>query len=222
LWQEVVLTDGQRLIMWRADDELSTVDDRERRVLNASVRTILLSTITDCVLTAEYEVLSDDTRRLSEVRLRMYTQLVTRRGRSRPPRPTSTASRSATTSPSTTAAWPRCNAFCSSAGCCRGACSSSIRRRHRTNARGRHIGRRWTEQPRDRRMPAAVRAHGGGTPLPGGETHGCPRPQRISAGDRPCVADAGLVVSPERAEAGTRRNRVGTYSPPLPVAGAPW
>jgi hypothetical protein len=77
-WQEVILTDGQRLIMWRADDEVSTADDRERRVLNASVRTILLSTITDHVLTAEYEVLGDDTRRLSEVRLRMYTQLVTR------------------------------------------------------------------------------------------------------------------------------------------------
>jgi hypothetical protein len=71
LWQEVVLTDGRRLIMWRGDAELSTADDRERRVLNASVRTILLSTITD-------HVLGDDTRRLSEVRLRMYTQLVTR------------------------------------------------------------------------------------------------------------------------------------------------
>jgi hypothetical protein len=78
LWQEVVLTDGHRLMMWRADDELSTDGDRERRVLNASVRTILLSTITDHVLTTEYEVLGDDTRRLSEVRLRMYTQLVTR------------------------------------------------------------------------------------------------------------------------------------------------
>jgi hypothetical protein len=78
VWQEVVLTDGLRLIMWRADDELSTADDRERRMLNASVRTILLSTITDHVLTAEYLVLSDDTRRLSEVRLRMYTQLVAR------------------------------------------------------------------------------------------------------------------------------------------------
>jgi hypothetical protein len=78
LWQEVILTDGLRLIMWRADDEVSTAGDRERRVLNASVRTILLSTITDHVLTAEYEVLGDDTRRLSEVRLRMYTQLITR------------------------------------------------------------------------------------------------------------------------------------------------
>jgi hypothetical protein len=78
LWQEVVLTDGRRLIMWRADDELSTSGDRERRVLNASVRTILLSTITDHVLTTEYEVVGDDTRRLAEVRLRMYTQLVTR------------------------------------------------------------------------------------------------------------------------------------------------
>jgi hypothetical protein len=74
----VVLTDGHRLLMWRADDELSTAGDRERRVLAASVRSILLSSITDQVLTTEYEVLSDDTRRLSEVRLRMYTQLVTR------------------------------------------------------------------------------------------------------------------------------------------------
>jgi len=78
LWQEVVLTDGRRLIMWRADDEMSTANDHERRVLNSSVRTILLSTITDHVLTTEYDVLDDGTRRLSEVRLRMYTQLVTR------------------------------------------------------------------------------------------------------------------------------------------------
>jgi hypothetical protein len=78
LWQEVVLTDGHRLIMWRADDEMSTAGERERRVLNASMRTILLSSITDQVLTAEYERLDDGTRRLSEVRLRMYTQLVTR------------------------------------------------------------------------------------------------------------------------------------------------
>jgi hypothetical protein len=78
LWQEVVLTDGQRLIMWRADDEMSNSGERERRVLNASMRTILLSSVTDQVLTAEYERLDDGTRRLSEVRLRMYTQLVTR------------------------------------------------------------------------------------------------------------------------------------------------
>ena len=78
LWQEVVLTDGHRLIKWRADDETATSGDRERWVLNTSVRTILLSTITDHVLTAEYEVLDDGTRRLSEVRLRMYTQLITR------------------------------------------------------------------------------------------------------------------------------------------------
>jgi hypothetical protein len=78
VWQEVVLTDGNRLIMWRADDELSTANDRDRRVLNASVRTILLSTITDHVLTTEYEVFGDETRRLFEVRLRMYTQLLTR------------------------------------------------------------------------------------------------------------------------------------------------
>lgn len=43
-----------------------------------STQTILLSTITDHILTTEFEVLNDGTRRLSEVRLRMYTQLVTR------------------------------------------------------------------------------------------------------------------------------------------------
>jgi hypothetical protein len=74
LWQEVVATDGLRLIMWRADDELS----EERRQLNSSVRTILLSTISDHILSTQFEVLGDGTRRLSEVRLRMYTQLVTR------------------------------------------------------------------------------------------------------------------------------------------------
>ncbi|MGV0852506.1 hypothetical protein [Mycolicibacterium phlei] len=78
LWQEIVLTDGHRLIMWRADDDLATEGGRERRVLNTSVRTILLSTITDHVLTTEYEVFDDATRRLTEVRLRMYTQLITR------------------------------------------------------------------------------------------------------------------------------------------------
>jgi hypothetical protein len=48
LWQEVVLTDGRRLIIWRADDGSTGVDDDDaRRHLDASVRTILLSTITD-------------------------------------------------------------------------------------------------------------------------------------------------------------------------------
>lgn len=74
VWQEVVATDGLRLIMWRADDEIAD----ERRQLNSSVRTILLSTISDHILSTHFEVLADGTRRLSEVRLRMYTQLVTR------------------------------------------------------------------------------------------------------------------------------------------------
>ena len=47
-------------------------------MLDASVRSILLSTITDYILTTEFDVLNDGTRRLSEVRLRMYTQLITR------------------------------------------------------------------------------------------------------------------------------------------------
>jgi len=56
---------------------MSLGEEHQRQVLNASVRTILLSTITDHILTTEFEVL-DGTRRLSEVRLRMYTQLITR------------------------------------------------------------------------------------------------------------------------------------------------
>jgi hypothetical protein len=78
LSQEVVSTDGRRLILWRADDDMSVGEEHRRQVLNASVRTILLSTITDHILTTEFEVLDDGTRRLSEVRLRMYTQLITR------------------------------------------------------------------------------------------------------------------------------------------------
>ena len=78
VWQEVVLTDGRRLIIWRAEDESSTAEDREPRVLDAAVRTILLSTITDHILTTEFEVYDDGSRRLAEVRLRVYTQLLTR------------------------------------------------------------------------------------------------------------------------------------------------
>ena len=52
LWQEIVLTDGRRLIMWRAEDEFSSPEGLEgRRTLDVSVRTILLSTITDHILT---------------------------------------------------------------------------------------------------------------------------------------------------------------------------
>jgi hypothetical protein len=75
---------GGRADRWPPTDHVASrrrelpAGDREHRVLNASVRTILLSTITDHVLTTEYEVLDDHTRRLSEVRLRMYTQLITR------------------------------------------------------------------------------------------------------------------------------------------------
>lgn len=79
LWQEVVATDGRRLIIWRADDEMSSSDEGDaRQTFDASVRTILLSTITDHILTTEFDVLDDGTRRLAEVRLRMYTQLLTR------------------------------------------------------------------------------------------------------------------------------------------------
>ena len=46
--------------------------------VTARLRSILVSTISDQVLSTEYEVLGDGTRRLAEVKLRIYTQLVTR------------------------------------------------------------------------------------------------------------------------------------------------
>lgn len=78
LWQEVVLTDGRRLIMWRASDERDSTRDEQRQTLSAAVRTIALSSFTDQILTTEYEVLQDGTRRLSEVHLKLFTQLVNR------------------------------------------------------------------------------------------------------------------------------------------------
>jgi hypothetical protein len=79
LWQEVVLTDSRRLILWRGTDENSSAADREpRRTLDASVRTIMLSSVTDQILTEEFEVLGDGTRRPTAVYLRLYTQLLTR------------------------------------------------------------------------------------------------------------------------------------------------
>src|SRR5260370_7842608 len=45
LWQEVVLTDGHRLIMWPADDELSTPYNPNRRLPTPSARPILLPTL---------------------------------------------------------------------------------------------------------------------------------------------------------------------------------
>ncbi len=40
--------------MWRGDDDVSTGVEQQHQVLNASVRTILLSTITDHILTTEF------------------------------------------------------------------------------------------------------------------------------------------------------------------------
>jgi hypothetical protein len=66
-------------IMSRGTDEMSNAEGREpRRTLDASVRTILLSSINDQILTEEFEVLEDGTRRLWGVYLRLYTQLLTR------------------------------------------------------------------------------------------------------------------------------------------------
>jgi hypothetical protein len=64
LAREVILTAGRRLVMWRADDDMSIGEEHQCQMLNAPVRTILLSTITDHILTTEFDVLGDGTRRL--------------------------------------------------------------------------------------------------------------------------------------------------------------
>lgn len=77
VWQEVAVTDGLRLLMWHGTDErVGRGDGEPRRTLESSVRTILLTSLTDQSLTTEFEILDDGTRRLSQVRLRLYTQLV--------------------------------------------------------------------------------------------------------------------------------------------------
>ena len=120
-----MVRDGHHLIMWRTDHNGPRQTIANDPSVRHIVRTILLSTITDHVLSRpEYEVLSDDTRRLSEVRLRIWGRCVTR---SRQKSATETDvycesfryQKSVEQRPG-----PDVNAFCSSAGCCRGASSS--------------------------------------------------------------------------------------------------
>ncbi len=73
LWQEVAVTDGQRLILWHGDDE--TDDDRpDVLMFSSSVRTIPLHAIVDQGLRNRFKAEPDGTRTMHAVMLYLSTQ----------------------------------------------------------------------------------------------------------------------------------------------------
>jgi len=73
-WEEVAVTDGRRLILWHGTHaECAGHDDRAPHpIFQSSVRTVLLSRLSDQALHTEYD-LSDGNHVLESVRLRLYT-----------------------------------------------------------------------------------------------------------------------------------------------------
>ncbi|AZI57278.1 hypothetical protein EH165_02985 [Nakamurella antarctica] len=73
LWQEVALTDGQRLILWHGDDEES--DEAPGSLMfTSSVRTVPLTAIVDQGLRTRYSVEPNGMRSLHAVMLYLATQ----------------------------------------------------------------------------------------------------------------------------------------------------
>jgi hypothetical protein len=73
LWQEVAVTDGQRLILWHGDDE--TDDDRpDVLMFSSSVRTIPLRAIVDQGLRNRFKAEPDGSRTMHAVMLYLSTQ----------------------------------------------------------------------------------------------------------------------------------------------------
>ncbi len=73
LWQEVAVTDGQRLILWHGDDE--TDDDRpDVLMFSSSVRTIPLRAIVDQGLRNRFKAEPDGGRTMHAVMLYLSTQ----------------------------------------------------------------------------------------------------------------------------------------------------
>ena len=73
LWQEVAVTDGQRLILWHGDDESD--DDRpDALMFSSSVRTIPLRAVVDQGLRTRFRVEPDGSRTLHTVMLYLSTQ----------------------------------------------------------------------------------------------------------------------------------------------------
>jgi hypothetical protein len=73
LWQEVAVTDGNRLILWHGDDEAD--DDRpDSLMFSSSLRTIPLRAIVDQGLRTRYRVEPNGERTLHAVMLYLSTQ----------------------------------------------------------------------------------------------------------------------------------------------------
>src|ERR1700712_5780283 len=73
LWQEVAITDGQRLVLWHGDDE--TDDDRpDVLMFSSSVRTVPLRAIVDQGLRNRFKAEPDGSRTMSAVMLYLSTQ----------------------------------------------------------------------------------------------------------------------------------------------------
>lgn len=85
-WQEVAVTDGQRLILWHGSDtECAGHDNRlPHPMFQSSVRTVLLSRLSDQALHTDYDVLDDGSRELVSVRVRLYTPIVNSTTRTTP------------------------------------------------------------------------------------------------------------------------------------------
>ncbi|MTD16967.1 hypothetical protein GIS00_23815 [Nakamurella sp. YIM 132087] len=73
LWQEVAVTDGQRLVLWHGDDEMD--DDRPGvQMFSSSIRTIPLSAIVDQGLRHRFRTEADGSRSMHAVLLYLSTQ----------------------------------------------------------------------------------------------------------------------------------------------------
>jgi hypothetical protein len=73
LWQEVAVTDGQRLILWHGDDE--TDEDRpDVLMFSSSVRTVPLRAIVDQGLRNRFKAEPDGSRTMHAVMLYLSTQ----------------------------------------------------------------------------------------------------------------------------------------------------
>lgn len=74
-WQEVAITDGRRLILWHGSHAECAGHDRRppHPIFQSSVRTVLLSRVSDHGLSTEFDVLPDGTHELESVQLKLYT-----------------------------------------------------------------------------------------------------------------------------------------------------
>jgi len=73
-WQEVAVADDRRLILWHGTDAQCEGHDRPPHpIFESSVRTVMISRLSDQALHTQYDVLPDGTRELEFVRLKLYT-----------------------------------------------------------------------------------------------------------------------------------------------------